>query len=82
MRRFPGSRRNPGLSNDAMGTWLPEAGVGYLWEARLVGRRRIPAGKDDDVVARASYHDEATALGIRSAGSIPAVISRVVGTGQ
>ena len=49
MRRFPGSRRNPGLSNDAMGTWLPEAGVGYLWEARLGGRRRIPAGQDDDV---------------------------------
>ena len=49
VRRFPGSRRNPGLSNDAMGTWLPEAGVDYLWEPRLGGRRRIPAGQDDDV---------------------------------
>ena len=49
VRRFPGSRRNPGLSNDAMGTWLPEAGVDYLWEPRLGGRRRLPAGQDDDV---------------------------------
>lgn len=49
VRRFPGSRRNPGLSTDAMGTWLPGAGVDYLWGARLGGRRRIPAGQDDDV---------------------------------
>jgi uncharacterized protein (DUF488 family) len=49
VRRFPGSRRNPGLSSDAMGTWFPRAGVDYLWEPRLGGRRRIPAGQDDDV---------------------------------
>jgi uncharacterized protein (DUF488 family) len=49
VRRFPGSRRNPGLSSDAMGTWLPGAGVDYLWEPHLGGRRRIPAGQDDDV---------------------------------
>ena len=49
VRRFPGSRRNPGMSNDAMSTWLPEAGVEYLWEPRLGGRRRIPAGQGDDV---------------------------------
>jgi uncharacterized protein (DUF488 family) len=49
VRRFPGSRRNPGMSNEAMSTWLPEAGVGYLWEPRLGGRRRIPPGQDDDV---------------------------------
>jgi uncharacterized protein (DUF488 family) len=49
VRRFPGSRRNPGLGTDAMSTWLPEAGVDYLWEQRLGGRRRIPAGQDDEV---------------------------------
>jgi uncharacterized protein (DUF488 family) len=49
IRRFPGSRRSPWLSNDAMGSWLAEAGVDYLWEQRLGGRRRIPAGQGDDV---------------------------------
>ena len=49
VRRFPGSRRDPALSSDAMGTWLPEAGVGYRWEPRLGGRRRIPPGQDDAV---------------------------------
>jgi uncharacterized protein (DUF488 family) len=49
VRRFPGSRRNPELSNDAMGTWLPESGVDYLWEPRLGGRRRIQAEQDDDM---------------------------------
>ena len=49
VRRFPGSRRQPWLSNDAMGIRLPEAGVAYVWEPRLGGRRRLPAGQDDDV---------------------------------
>ena len=49
VRRFPGSRRDPGLGKDAMTTWLPEAGIDYLWEPRLGGRRRIPAGQDDRV---------------------------------
>jgi uncharacterized protein (DUF488 family) len=49
VRRFPGSRRDPELSNDAMSSWLPEAGVDYLWEPRLGGRRRIRAGEDDTV---------------------------------
>jgi uncharacterized protein (DUF488 family) len=49
VRRFPGSRRNPGLGRDAMSAWLPEAGIAYLWEPRLGGRRRVPAGQDDAV---------------------------------
>ncbi|HYF72977.1 MAG TPA: DUF488 domain-containing protein [Nocardioides sp.] len=49
VRRFPGSRRDPGLSSEAMGSWFPDAGVDYLWEPRLGGRRRIPAGQDATV---------------------------------
>lgn len=49
VRRFPGSRRDPEMSKDAMSTWLPENGVDYLWEPRLGGRRRLPAGQGDDV---------------------------------
>lgn len=43
VRRFPGSRRNPDVGRDAMAAWLPEVGVGYRWEERLGGRRRLPA---------------------------------------
>jgi uncharacterized protein (DUF488 family) len=39
VRRFPGSRRHPHVSRDALAAWLPEAGVGYRWEPRLGGRR-------------------------------------------
>lgn len=46
VRRFPGSRRNPDLGSEAMGSWFPDGGVEYLWEPRLGGRRRIPAGQD------------------------------------
>lgn len=51
VRRFPGSRRNPGVSTDAMAEWLPEAGIDYLWEPRLGGRRRLPKGQDPGVDA-------------------------------
>jgi uncharacterized protein (DUF488 family) len=44
IRRFPGSRRNPDVMSDAMAVWLPAAGIGYRWEPRLGGRRRLPEG--------------------------------------
>ena len=47
VRRYPGSRRNPDVSSDAMAQWLPAAGINYRWEPRLGGRRRLPAGVDD-----------------------------------
>lgn len=45
VRRFPGSRAHPDVARDALATWLPEIGIGYRWEQRLGGRRRIPAGE-------------------------------------
>ena len=45
VRRFPGSRSNPDVRADALERWLPAAGVGYRWDARLGGRRRLPAGE-------------------------------------
>ncbi len=47
VRRFPGSRRNPDVSTDAMGEWLPREGIGYRWDDRLGGRRRVPEGGQD-----------------------------------
>jgi uncharacterized protein (DUF488 family) len=39
VRRFPGSRRHPQFSRDALSGALAEAGVGYMHEPRLGGRR-------------------------------------------
>ncbi|TQN44183.1 uncharacterized protein DUF488 [Blastococcus colisei] len=50
VRRFPGSRNNPDVARDALADWLPALGVGYRWEERLGGRRRLPPGEpvEDD----------------------------------
>ncbi len=45
VRRFPGSRNNPDVSRDLRQEWLPAVGIGYRWEQRLGGRRRLPAGE-------------------------------------
>jgi uncharacterized protein (DUF488 family) len=42
VRRFPGSRSNPDVARDALAGWLPARGIGYRWEPRLGGRRRLP----------------------------------------
>ncbi|WP_147918703.1 DUF488 family protein [Ruania zhangjianzhongii] len=40
VRSFPGSRRNPQFGRETMAEWLEQAGVDYVWEQRLGGRRR------------------------------------------
>ncbi len=45
VRRFPASRTNPDVVRDALAGWLPEMGIGYRWDERLGGRRRLPAGE-------------------------------------
>jgi uncharacterized protein (DUF488 family) len=45
VRRFPGSRSNPDVARDALAGWLPALGIGYRWEERLGGRRRLPRGE-------------------------------------
>jgi uncharacterized protein (DUF488 family) len=45
VRRFPGSRTNPDVRREALEQWLPSAGIGYRWDARLGGRRRLPPGE-------------------------------------
>ncbi|HEY7070222.1 MAG TPA: DUF488 domain-containing protein [Acidimicrobiales bacterium] len=51
IRAFPGSRRHPHMSREAMASWVPEAGVAYGWEPRLGGRRR-PASDSPNVALR------------------------------
>lgn len=45
VRRFPGSRNHPDVATEALAAWLPELGIGYRWEERLGGRRRLPKGE-------------------------------------
>jgi uncharacterized protein (DUF488 family) len=45
VRRFPGSRINPRATREALMEWLPAAGIGYSWDARLGGRRRLAKGE-------------------------------------
>ena len=45
VRRFPGSRNNPDVARGALEEWLPELGIGYRWDERLGGRRRLPRGE-------------------------------------
>ncbi len=49
IRRFPGSRANPAASRDAIAAVLGAAGIGWRWEERLGGRRRLR--KADDAVS-------------------------------
>ena len=44
VRRFPGSRTNPDVAREALAEWLPVLGIGYRWDERLGGRRRLPPG--------------------------------------
>jgi uncharacterized protein (DUF488 family) len=47
IRRFPASRRHPWFDREAMAAWLAGAGIGYRWEPRLGGRRRVPPDSPD-----------------------------------
>ena len=44
VRRFPASRNNPDVAREALEEWLPALGIGYRWDDRLGGRRRLPPG--------------------------------------
>lgn len=47
VRTAPGSRRNPDVHRDALREWLPAAGIGYRWEKRLGGFRRVAPDSPD-----------------------------------
>ncbi|MGV0741454.1 DUF488 domain-containing protein [Mycolicibacterium sp. XJ870] len=43
IRRYPNSRHNPDVEGRAMSRWLSQATIDYRADARLGGRRRLPA---------------------------------------
>lgn len=55
VRIGPGSRRHPHVNRDALAQWLPAAGIGYRWERRLGGYRKLPADSPDTALRNASF---------------------------
>ena len=49
VRRFPGSRTNDAAARGAVEEVCAEAGIGYRWDERLGGRRRLT--KDEDAAS-------------------------------
>lgn len=48
IRRYPNSRHNPDVETGAITAWAGEAGLDYRWDARLGGRRRLPADAEPE----------------------------------
>ncbi len=48
IRRYPNSRRNPDVATEAITAWAADAGLDYRWDARLGGRRRLPADTEPE----------------------------------
>lgn len=55
IRRYPGSRRHPQFSGDAMARHLPEAGIAYMPMPELGGRRSPRAGSRNTVWRNAGF---------------------------
>ncbi len=60
VRRFPGSRRHPHLSREAVEQWLPRAGIDYRWEERLGGRRPVPSDSPDVALRNTAFRGYAS----------------------
>ena len=59
VRIAPGSRRFPHFGRDALGNWLPAAGISYRWERRLGGFRKLPPGSPDVALRNESFRANA-----------------------
>lgn len=66
VRTAPGSRYNPDATRSAMSQWLPEADIGYRWDARLGGWRRGHPDSPDTALRNRSFSGYAEYM--RSAG--------------
>ena len=55
VRRFPGSRRYPYFSSDALARSLPEHGIAYRWIVQLGGRRKVQPDSPNTSWRNASF---------------------------
>lgn len=71
VRIGPGSRKYPHFGKDSMQQWLPDAGIGYRWEGRLGGFRKLAAASPDIALRNDSFR--AYAGHMRSEGFLSAL---------
>jgi uncharacterized protein (DUF488 family) len=86
VRRYPGSRKNPHFNRDALEASLGDAGIGYVHEVDLGGRRRVNADSRNtawrnsgfrgyaDWMASAEFRDALTRLIEGAAGRGTAIM--------
>ncbi|WP_307487558.1 DUF488 domain-containing protein [Pseudarthrobacter defluvii] len=55
VRIGPGSRKYPHFGKDRLALWLPEAGIGYRWEKRLGGFRKLLPDSPDTALRNESF---------------------------
>ncbi|WP_026820810.1 DUF488 family protein [Arthrobacter castelli] len=55
VRIGPGSRKHPHFGKDSLQQWLPEAGVGYRWDKRLGGFRKLEPDSPDVALRNESF---------------------------
>jgi len=55
VRIGPGSRKYPQFGKDLMAEWLPDAGIGYRWEKRLGGFRKLLPDSPDTALRNESF---------------------------
>jgi len=55
VRTAPGSRRNPQFAKSEMERWLPEQNIGYRWDKRLGGWRKVEPDSPDTAVRHSSF---------------------------
>lgn len=55
IRIGPGSKRHPQFQRAELERWLPSAGIGYRWEQRLGGFRKLPADSPDIALRNDSF---------------------------
>ncbi len=55
VRTAPGSRRHPQFSRAELERWLPEHGIGYRWERRLGGFRKVAPDSPDSAWRNDSF---------------------------
>lgn len=55
VRIGPGSRKHPHFGKDRLVEWLPEAGIGYRWEQRLGGFRKLLPDSPDTALRNDSF---------------------------
>jgi uncharacterized protein (DUF488 family) len=82
VRIAPGSRRHPQFGRDALAQWLPEAGVGYRWEKRLGGFRKLPPDSPDVALRNDSFRAYAAHMRSAEFGAAVAELLAEAATGR